>query len=66
MDKHKSESPKEQKTKTTVNKLAKEQMTEDPEMQHLPTEGKKPGEVEDFKKSLKNNDDNKHKLKTQK
>lgn len=65
MDNQKQKQKKQEK-KQSVNQLAKEQMTKDPEMQHLPTEGKKPGEIEDFKKSLKNNDDNKHKLKNQK
>lgn len=57
--------PKED-TKKSVDELAKEQMTEDPETHHLPTEGKKPGEIENFKKSLKNNDENKDALKNQK
>lgn len=62
----KKQHPQNEDADKSVDELAKEQMTEDPETYHLPTDGKKPGEVEDFKKSLKNNEENKDELKNQK
>ena len=50
----------------TTDKLAEEQKINEAEMHHLPTEGKKPGEVEDFKEGVKKNPKNKEKLKEQK
>ena len=50
---------KQKKIEKTTDELAKEQLREEPEMHHLPTVGKKPGELEDFEKSLDNDPEKK-------
>lgn len=56
-----NENREDKNVKSVAKKLAEEQCKEEPEMHHLPTDGKKPGELEDFKKSLDNNPGKKEK-----
>lgn len=53
------------KVKTVSKKLVKQQCEQEPEMYHLPTDGKKLGELEDFQKSLDNNPQKKEKAKVE-
>lgn len=52
--KMKSSKKSDKEIKETTEEIAEDQKQEQPELHHLPTEGKKPGEVEDFKKSRNN------------
>ena len=46
----------EKEIKEQSEELANEQKQEQPELHHLPTEGKAPGELKDFEKSKSNVD----------
>ena len=60
------EKKEDKKVKTVSKQLVKQQCEQEPEMYHLPTDGKKPGELEDFQKSLDNNPQKKERAKVEK